>query len=292
VVQVLGIDSAEILKAVEEVPVLSDSASQLLMLASREDQSLLELEKVVEKDVNLTSQIFKVVNSAAFGLMTPVKTLGRGINYLGVRNVVGLALQMSVGSVYNGRLMGYESEPGELWNHCLQTAIAAREIAKCSKTKLNTDTAYAAGLLHDIGKAVISQFLFGTAQDILASIEHTESVDYLMKEEEITGTNHSKLGFELSKRWNLPQDFAQAILHHHHPDQAPDEFKAIAYIVHLADFVAMMVGSMTSSDAMLYQLDEGYREYIDFDELGLERVMSETCLEFRQIHDSLSSVRD
>jgi len=143
----------EILNRVKEIPPLSTSASQLMMLMGKPDRDLQETVKIVECDLGLTAKVLRVVNSSAFALMQPTTSIARAVSYLGEKMVLGIALDACTGSILRRPMKGYEGRSDALWEHNLMTAIAARRVAGFAKEEISSDIAFTAGILHDIGKA-------------------------------------------------------------------------------------------------------------------------------------------
>ena len=77
---------------------------------------------------------------------------------------------------------------------------------------------------------------------------------FLSAEKEILEFDHSELASEVCKTWNIPQSLTFAIRYHHHPSQS--EENELAYIVHVADVIAMMTGLGLGVDGVLYQMDD------------------------------------
>ena len=183
--------------------------------------------------------------------------------------IVGIAISQSLSGIYDKPLEGYESQKGEFWEHSLRTALASREIAKFSRGGLYANVAYTAGLLHDIGKSILSKFIDGSAKQMLSSIETGAVEDFLGAERELLGTDHCETGAELAKLWGLPESLREAIQYHHRPQSADEAHKPLVYAVHLGDIIAMMSGLGTGADTMNYQLDSTYPEYVNMSEDNL-----------------------
>jgi putative nucleotidyltransferase with HDIG domain len=262
----LLITREQILAELDSVPMLSHSASRILDISNDPDHTVADVSRVAETDPVITAHILKVVNSAAFSLSQRVESLERAISYLGKNTIVGIALSQSLAALYDKPLKGYESKEGELWAHSLRTALASREIAKYSRGKLYANVAYTAGLLHDIGKSVISKFMDGAAREIISSVDNGEAEDFLSAEHELLGIDHCEIGAEMAKRWGLPDSLREAIHHHHRPQLADEAHRPLVYAVHLGDMIAMMCGLGTGADCMNYQLDAAYPEYVDISE--------------------------
>ncbi|SEA62329.1 HDIG domain-containing protein [Desulfuromusa kysingii] len=283
------ITQEELQKIVQSIPMLSASASQLLQVASQPDHDLMDIVNLVRNDAHLTARVLKIVNSAAFGLVNNIASIDRAVSYLGERVVVSIAIADCSSKVFEKELSGYESAGGVLWKHDLRTAIAAREVVIQSGADINSELAFTAGLLHDIGKALISDYLHGTVTDAIELLTAEEDLDYLDAEEKLAGFDHTRAGYELAKAWQLPDELAEVIRHHHEPSNAKEEFRALVYAVHLGDNIAMLGGFGTGSDSMRYKLDRKYTDYIDIGPKTLATIMLNVDIEFEKLEGSFHS---
>ena len=286
------INHDELLEIVNSVPLLSASASQLLQLTARADHELAEVVNLVKTDANLTARVLKVVNSAAFGLINDITSIDRAISYLGERIIVSIALGDCAGKLFEKELSGYEAASGDLWKHDLRTAIAAREVVVQSHLEISPDLAFTAGLLHDIGKALISDYLKDSCPEAIKLITSEDSKDYLEAEEKIIGFDHTRAGFELAKAWQLPEELTEVIHHHHSPGNALEQHRTLVYAVHLGDNIAMLGGYGTGSDSMQYRLDPGYTDYINLKPKTLASIMLTVDMEFEKLQQSLDKTGD
>ena len=277
----------EIAARAKAVPLLSQSVLHLLDLMDDPEHSVQDVRRVVETDAGLTAHVLKVVNSASFELRYPVDTLDRAVSLLGDKAIMGIALATSSSHLYDRPLAGYESERGQMWEHSLKTAIAARETARFALEETDAGLAYTGGLLHDLGKSIISEFLQGTAASLVAQIDGQKTTDYLAAERSVLGTDHCAVGAALAKHWGLPPMLGASMRYHHAPADAEAPRRSLAYVVHLADMIAMMGGVGTGADSLLYGLDERYATYVDLSPGDLERLMFKVSLEFEKTKASV-----
>ncbi len=286
------LNQEELQKVVNSVPMLSPSASQLIQITSQADHDLMDVIDLVRTDASLTARVLKIVNSAAFGLINTITSIDRAISYLGERIIVGIAVGDSAGKLFEKELSGYESAGGDLWKHDLRTAIAAREVVTQSGVDISSELAFTAGLLHDIGKSIISDYLHGSVTDAVEMITTDEDLDYLDAEEKLVGFDHTRAGYELARAWKLPEELAEVILHHHEPINAKEEYRALVYAVHLGDNIAMMGGFGTGSDSMRYKLDPEYTHYINIGPKTLASIMLNVDIEFEKLESSFTGSGD
>lgn len=282
----------KIIAKVNQIPLLSQTAMQLLEVLGREDHSAKDLTRIVQSDPGLTANILKLVNSAAFGLRQRVSSLEHAVSYLGERTVTSAALNMYASVVYEHTMEGYGGSSGQLWDHSIRTAMAAKELAAMTGGRVNANVAYTCGLLHDIGKAVISEFLADSVPGILAAIDSGETADYLEAERQELGTDHAEIGAALAEHWNLPPEICESIRFHHRPSDSGPEWIALVYVVHLADIVSMLGGTGTGADTLMYSLDSRYESYIEISGRELERLILTVADEYEKAREMFGSGQD
>lgn len=277
----------KIIRDVKMIPPMSKTATELLNITMDESHTVDDIVRVVASDPMLTGQLLKIANSAVYARRNAVDSIATAVSYLGNKLVVGIALGASCACIYEAKLEGYESESGDLWLHCLRTAIASKEFAKYTGKKVDANVAYTAGLLHDIGKAILSVYLADKLVEIREIFADSAPKDFCEVEKKLAGVDHCELGVILGKHWNLPETIKSVIRYHHHPALAPQEYRAICYTVHLADTVAMMAGNGTGVDTLHYSLDNSYDQYIDIDRNELDRMLLMLGLEFGKTSTAL-----
>ncbi|WP_045218359.1 HDOD domain-containing protein [Desulfonatronum thioautotrophicum] len=277
----------DIVAAVKSLPPLSDSAGKLLEVMNTGRHTAVDVAKAVEMDPTLTAKVLRIVNSPVYGLRLPVESVGRAVAYLGDKTVLGIALESGAGDLYKKPLTGYETGDDTLWAHSLYTAIGARELSRYSREVLSPDIAYTAGLLHDIGKAVIDAWLVGQAKEIVQLADASQK-SFDESERECLGTSHAQVGGLVMARWGLPESLRHAATFHHAPRSAPQSVRGLVYAVHLGDFLAMMGGVGTGADTLLYALDPDYATYFSLEPDELERITLAIEDEYRKVMAAMS----
>ncbi len=254
---------------IEEIPRISVDSMKLLNMISREDISTDQLVKAVETDGMLTARLLQIVNSPVYGVVEPVLTVSRAITFLGRQMISCIVMEECMGDMLRKPLPGYQCEEGQLWKHDLRTAVASKEIAKLNPDKFHPDVAFTSGLLHDVGKVVLSKML----DDQQQRMNLDTSKPFIENEEIYTEINHAAIGREIAMLWELPGPFREVIEHHHKPSVAGEEFRSLVYMVHLGDIIAVLGGYGTGLDNLYYQLDQEYAKSLHIDEEQIEQVM-------------------
>jgi putative nucleotidyltransferase with HDIG domain len=281
------VDQEAVKKAIEQLPLFSPSALQVLQVMADPEHDLDDVVRIVKYDSALTIRVLKVVNSPVYGLINEVTSIDRALSYLGERAVVSIVVEQNAGDLLRKPLEGYEARQGDLWRHELFTAVASREVAKHARSNFDMDLAFTGGLLHDIGKSVFSSFWSGASKEALDRIDQGDVRDYLAAEQHLVGLDHTLVGFEMARHWQLPESLQTVIRHHHEPTGAAEELRPLVYAVHLGDIISMMAGCVTGSDGMQYHLDTGYAEYFDISSTALGRIVLQAEDEFRKAEASL-----
>ena len=281
----------KIIRDVKMIPPMSRTASELLNVTMDESHTVDDIVKVVASDPMLAGQLLKIANSAAYARRTVVDSIATAVSYLGNKLVVGIALGASCACIYESELKGYESSQGDLWMHSLRTAIASKEFAKYTDKRVDSNVAYTAGLLHDIGKAILSAYLADKLDEVREIFAATVPSDFLQVEKKLIGVDHCEIGEILGKHWNLPDTIKSVIKFHHHPHLAPADYKPICFTIHLADTVAMMAGNGTGVDSLHYSLDTSYDQYVHIDRNELDRMLLMLGLEFGKTASALDETK-
>ena len=256
---------------IKEIPPFPQVAIEVMKIADDPKSEATDLAETIIKDQGLTSKLLKLANSAFFGFSRRVTTVTEAVVITGFKTVKSLIVTIIAKSVLERPLKGYMLEKEMLWKHSLATAIASRMIAQKMKYK-DPEEAYIAGLLADIGKVVLSEFLTETYHEILEKVEN-EGKTFLEAEKEILGFDHAELGAKIAEKWNLPEPLQEAIRYHHEPEKTS---KILPYIVHLGNAISMMLGVGLGVDGLYYRISDRTLSILGLEESDIEEIMNDT----------------
>jgi putative nucleotidyltransferase with HDIG domain len=245
-----------IMQHIQHVPLLSPVISHLIQLFGEGDHALTEVTRLVEIDQNLTMQVLRSVNSAAHTSGRTITSVHQAVVRLGMDHIFSIALRTCSGDLMLRSLEGYSAQEGELWRHSLMTALIAKESAERDKQSADSNLAYTAGLLHDIGKPVLDHFLHSP----LPCEESSYCDDMrliLAMEKDRLGIHHAEAGALLAEHWCLPLEICEAIRYHHSPDDAPEEFVSLTKHVAIGDFLSLTEGIGNNLDGFPDKVELG-----------------------------------
>ncbi|MFQ5499158.1 MAG: HDOD domain-containing protein [Candidatus Zixiibacteriota bacterium] len=119
-----------------------------------------QIASILSEDPAMSVKVLKLTNSAFYGLSREVDSVKQAVVIVGLEAIKNLVLSASVLEMFKGQDIDREFQE-EFWRHSLATGFCGRILAKAltGKGRIDPDSAFSAGLLHDIGKMIFSCFL-------------------------------------------------------------------------------------------------------------------------------------
>lgn len=166
----------------------------------------------LELDPALSASILRLVNSSYYGLVDEVTNLRHALTYLGRRSLRLAVLSFGlVKTLVSGAPAQFHQT---YWKRSLTMAAAARECAKMMDDNLvDPDTAFATGLIADLGMLAIAQL--ETEKYISIAEEPDHTIDLVQRERAEFGFDHMAVSQRLMTRWQLPEELVEAVGNHH-----------------------------------------------------------------------------
>jgi putative nucleotidyltransferase with HDIG domain len=190
-------------------------AMRVLQLVNKENAQLHQIAELISSDPAFASEVLTVANSPVYALQYPVNSIMQAVAVMGANALQGMCITVGV-RAYLGKSMSQPSMK-TLWRHNLACALIAQYMATASG--LDKDTAYTAGILHDIGRAALAVIQPKEYSALLA--QHKGTPESMLECERVLfGWDHCETGMELIKGWKLPAEFS-AVIAHHHTDREP-----------------------------------------------------------------------
>lgn len=216
--------------------------------------------QIIGRDIAMTAQILKLVNSAYFGLRRRISSPDEAATYLGLDTLRSLVLSLNAFSQFEAvRVEGFSF--ADLWRHSLQTGAAARALAHAELAgRKVADEAFVSGLLHDTGKVVMAAN-FPERYAEVVRLTQAEGLEPAEAERRIFGASHPDVGGYLLGLWGLPVPVVEAIAFHHRPLSAAERVFSPLTAVHVADALVHDAGA--SAAGPVPRLDQEYLHALD-----------------------------
>ena len=240
-------------------------AIRLSKLLSNENSSIKEMEVVIRLDPTLVLRVLRIVNSAYYGLRQKVSSIERAIVFIGMKNLRNMVVTEALKDIFRMEKHSQVYSRRQLWLHCAAVSICGHMIGERIFGQKGEDI-FLCGILHDIGIIVEDQVAHRCFIETCNQFQLNPK-PFVDHENEIIGTNHCAVGYELSREWNLPATVQEAIRDHHKlshtisPSSVTGIIQISEYIVSRMNYTAMpgMKGSLPSP--LLDHLIENIGEY-------------------------------
>ncbi len=231
-----GIDDPilrKLIAGLESLPALPATYLRIVEELTVPEPSIQKIGRLVEQDVAVSAMILKIVNSAYFGLLRKIASPSQAVALLGTEVVQGLVLGLHLFDSFDETIIK-EMSLAKLWQHSLHTGYVARAIAvQGRRDKTLVDTAFIAGMLHDLGKLLLVMNFTEQYQEVIKATENQDSFIF-QSEREAFGASHAEVGAYLLQTWGLPDSIVEGVRNHHRLERV-DAPASISVIVHTAN---------------------------------------------------------
>lgn len=231
----------QLLSQLRDLPALPNVVVKIMRMTNKcESATPRKLSEVISHDPSFAARLMKMANSAYYGLPRSVSTISDAVMLLGNVTIRNMALVAATHDTMRHCVLGYELKPGELWRHSVGCAFAVNLLAEQAHYP-DTEEAFVAGLLHDVGKMILGPYVAQNLPAIQAHIEKT-GCTFVEAEREVLGCDHAEIGGRMALHWNLPALLSQAIRWHHFPSQN-GYIAPMTALVYLGNIICVAAGA-------------------------------------------------
>lgn len=247
----------KLLASLRKLPAVPKLYSQVTAELSSPNGSIENVAKFIAQDPVMTAKILQLVNSAFFALGREVSDPREAVMFLGVERTRSLILLAGVFTQFEDlKCPGFSADA--IWNHSVQVAAFARTIAMVElKDAKAAESAYTAGLVHDMGKLILAANV-PTMCSSIESIQRSKHLSQRDAELQVLGTTHAEVAACLLGMWGLPQPVLEAVAWHHCPLKSEDTGFSMLAAVHAANVFAHETVAATPSEIPPERLDHDY----------------------------------
>lgn len=277
-----------ILQSTDKLPPFPMVIQRAVQLIEDPRSSAQNLVDVIQFDPSITANVLKLCNSAYFGLRREVSSLREALVMVGFDQLMEIILSQESARFLQAPCKGYDLGQADLWKHSVACALLSRIISK----RLNREatlTLFTAGLLHDMGKLMLGQFV----QDYFGQIRNLTGegqLSFTEAEKKILGIDHAELGGEVAEKWKFPKPIILAIRYHHTPSQASEE-REIVELIYLCNVVAMITGIGGGADGLTYHGDGEVMKRHHLGEKDIEQFIVKLEDRFQLVDETLNTTR-
>ena len=252
-------DIETLLDEVITLPSMPETLEQITALINDPDSALGDVAKVISRDPAIALKTLRLVNSAYYGLGKEISSIEQAVVLLGSKVIRNMVLTAAVFETIQG-------STEKLLRHSLACGLAMRilvEEGPLSNLVVAEDEAFIFGLLHDIGKVFIDEYLNQEAAAITELIQRDGYACFQAEMQQI-GADHAMIGGCLAEKWCLSPALINAIMGHHELDLCDEEYQIFAASLCIADYMAATCG-YTSHERGVYLLPDLVWRLADLD---------------------------
>lgn len=270
----------EILDRVAAIQPLPDTVMKLINVVNDPKSTIDDIIEVIRYDQAVTTQMLRICNSAYFAVSSEIDSLNDAIRMLGTIKILQLVMAVHSNSLLAKQQSGYGLEPGILWKHSVGVAITATWFAERLHYP-NSNLAFTAGLLHDVGKTILNEYVGREFAEIVRRVSD-ENLSFSEAEHAVLGFSHEEIGAKVAEKWQVPEHITLCIRYHHEPKELtpPDP---LVDAVYLANCVCLLLGIGLGSDGLSYRADHVIMERYNLRESDLELAGTQMMLELKRV---------
>jgi putative nucleotidyltransferase with HDIG domain len=188
------------------LPSLPTAALRCIELLRSPKFTVPALVEVLGRDPLLASQVIGRANAAALPGGGSARTIEQAIGRLGTRPLAALLIELSARRVFESRDAGIRKAFQQLWDHSVAVAMVAQRLAR--ELGADPELSYLAGLLHDVGKAVVGAILLEAERVAATKTKAWHSRETWL---ELVASCHREVAFSMARAWLLPDEVLFAI---------------------------------------------------------------------------------
>lgn len=201
------------------------------------------LADIIESDPALTARTLSLINRRGLSLLEESFSLRLALDKLPAHEVRDAVLSVKILPPFDIDNVGdnsFVSLKKGLLLHSLAVACCSKDITQMASPQIDSQLAYCAGLLHDIGKFALDDTMPKSFARIVEEAKSAKECSRAIEQKHL-GTEHTLLGKHLAQKWQLPESISLAIwLHHSETVTISQDIPQarIAAVVQLADSIA------------------------------------------------------
>lgn len=203
-----------------------------------------QLANVITADPAISTHLLKVSNSVFFASANRrINSIKDAIVRIGFTETKKIVMGMSVINIFKQQNQNSGFDRVDYWYHSLATALIAERIARLMGD-INSEEAFLAGLLHDLGMLLQDEY-FPTIFDAnLTATAQTAGSFFEIQTRDLK-VSHVDLLAALFPKWKIPQNITEAIIYHHTIESFADTIdssgKKLAICVSIGNILAKLL---------------------------------------------------
>jgi HD-like signal output (HDOD) protein len=257
----------ELVARVRTFPTVPSLYIEIISALKSPDATTEQVGRIIAKDMAMMTKLLQVINSACFGLPRKISDPVEAVGLMGFEAVKSMVMTIKLLSQYDKIKPVYFSID-RLWRHSTDVARTAKQLTLMhTEDATLAETAFTAGLMHDIGKVVLAAN-FDEQYRGAQSLARKQKLPLWEVEHEIFGASHGEIGAYLLGLWGMPLDLLEVAAMHHQPSRSISKEFSTLTAVHIANVLEHELTPDPDEPEATAKFDDAYLEKV-----GLLEVM-------------------
>jgi HD-like signal output (HDOD) protein len=278
---------SELRRKIEQItnlPTLPEIVSHILQIVNDPETSAKEIARAVSQDPPLSAKILRLANSAFYGMPRSVTSINSAVVLLGTKVIRTIVLSLTVFDMFPGDNHSSLFNRTAFWRHSTSCAFLCRFLAEQMDGvfPFYAEEAFCGGLLHDLGKIVMEQYLH---EDFHRALGHAKAKGLPLYNAEIEtlGYAHTDVAYWLTSNWDLPDSIHLPMVYHHTPLRAHQNKNLVA-LCHFADHLCYKLKLALDADFMEPALETECLKELPISEEQIENASAMLAKELDRIN--------
>lgn len=198
-----------------QLKAMSPSVAQILSLCRNPNCAIDQVARAIKQDHALALTMLKIANSSVYCRGEPVESVQNAVGRVGLAQTKQMVMNISVIDSFSK-----EDPKGRLraplfWEHSIACGLICAEISLALEFSADDiDSAFTAGLLHDVGRMVYTDMLGETYVKVLDAAEQLQ-LPLEQVETRMLLVNHADAMDRVLHSWHFPKHLIDPIVFHH-----------------------------------------------------------------------------
>jgi HD-like signal output (HDOD) protein len=223
------------IEKITNLPTLPEIVPEIMRIINNPGSSSGDVANAISHDPALSTRILRLANSAFYGIPRSIASINNAIVILGFKVVGTIVVSLSVFDMFPSDKKNDLFNRRAFWRHCTGCGLLCRFLAEkiSASFPFDAEEAFCAGLLHDIGKVVMEQYMHDDFHKALLFAKKNHLPQYNAEKETLKYTHADVAGW-LTSNWDLPLHLQLPMIFHHEPVSAKS-CNAMVNLCHIAD---------------------------------------------------------
>jgi HD-like signal output (HDOD) protein len=260
------------IERIANLPTLPEIVRRVMRIINEPETQAKDVAFIIGQDLALSAKVLRLANSAFYGMPRSITSINNAVMVLGFKVINTMVLGLTVFDMFPRDKKSALFNRTAFWRHCTSCAAISRFLVEQMTIffPFDAEEAFCAGLLHDIGKVVMEQYLHEDFHQALRFAKSNKMSLYDAEKASI-GYTHADVARWLTLRWELPGNLLAPLIFHHRPSKAKDCADMVT-LCHYADFLCYELKLTIHEDYAPPFLDHAQVKRLGISEHGLEKV--------------------